>query len=885
MLKELLTQLRFLLARKTHRDVDEELLFHLEQQTRANLAAGMVPKEARRQAVVAFGGVERAREECREQRPGYFMEALLQDIHYAIRGFRRSPIFTITIVVMLMLGIGATTAVFSVVDRILFRPLPYAHADRLVSLGLVQSLETQEFMVGGFYYDWKENQRPFEALAAEGGVAHECDLAEHNPVRLSCAQAEAGFLPMLGVSPVLGRNFLPEEDRPNGPKVALLSYGLWRSRYNLDPDILNRLVEIDGTPVRVIGVLPKDFEMPSLHAADVLLPLARDASAQRKMSPGAPCRAFARLKPGVSLAQAQAELEPLFQRARKIIPAEIRNDFHLRVRSLRDRQIQDVRLIAWILFGAVIAVLLIACANVASLLMARGAARQRELAVRSALGASRARLAYQALAEALLLSLAGAVAGCSLAEGLVRVFIAIAPAGIPYLEKAQLDPRIIGFSVILSIACGALFGLAPALQRPNGEMLTGRSFTSVSHATVRQWLVVGQIAASMVLLAGAMLLLRSFWNLQHQQLGMRDDNTLTASITVGQRDYPTGESEMVFFQRLRRQLQYGPGVSLVAVSDSLPPGANHNDQRYDQIVVSGRPPSPGGNGGLATFRWVSPDYFRALDIPIVRGEGFSEEELSSSERFVVLSQELAARLFPGQNPIGQRLQFEGLDETRPWSTVVGVAANVKNGGLSGEQKPEYYKLRRNRAEDWEGHGEWGKTAVVVVRTSLPAKEMSRWIRSQVATLDPALPVDIETLQQRVSKLADQPRFQTLLVGFFAAMGLLLAVIGLYGVISFLVAQRTQEIGVRMALGASRGNILRLVLGKSLRLIVWGSALGLLAALAASRLLSSLLFSIGPHDPVTFVMVTLLLVFVALVASLLPASSATKVDPIVALRCD
>jgi putative ABC transport system permease protein len=546
---------------------------------------------------------------------------------------------------------------------------------------------------------------------------------------------------------------------------------------------------------------------------------------------------------------------------------------------------QDVRLEAWVLLGAVLAVLLIARANVASLLMARGAMRQRELAIRSALGASRARLASQALTEALLLSLTGAVGGCILAEGLLHIFIAIAPASIPYLGKAQLDMRIICFTVLLSILCGVLFGLASALQKPAPQMLTGRSHASVSHATLRQWLVVAQIAASMVLLAGASLLLRSFWNLQNQHLGMRTDNTLTVSISLGEHNYPTTASTMSFFQRLQHRLQFGPGVSIVAVSDSLPPASNHNGGRYDSIVVSGRPPSTGGTGGLVTSRMVSPDYFHALDIPIVQGESFSGEQVTSSERFAILSQKLADRLFPGKSPVGERVQFENYDgrTDAPWFTIVGVAANVKNGGLTGEEVPEYDKLRRDRSDDWDGHGVWGRTSVIVVRTSLPPEQMSPWIRSQVATLDPTLPVDIATLQQRVSKLADQPRFQTLLVGFFAATGLLLAVLGLYGVISFLVTQRTQEIGVRMALGANRLDILRLIAWNGMRLIMLGGILGLFAALGLTQVLKSLLFSIGPHDPVTFLGVMLLLAVVALVAILIPAREAMKVEPVVALR--
>jgi putative ABC transport system permease protein len=886
MLKEWLTRLRFLIAPKPHGEIDDELQFHLEQQTQANIAAGMTPQEARRQAVIALGGVERAKQQSHEQRPGFYLETFLQDTRYALRGFGRSPVFTLAILMTLMLGIGATTAVFSIVDRILFRSLPYAHADRLVSLGMVHSVETHEFLMGNFYYNWRDHQQPFEAMTSEQTGSAECDLTEGKPAQLNCESVEGNFLSVLGVSPVLGRNFLPEETRPGGPNVGLISYGLWVTHYNLDPGILNKTMEIDGSPVRVVGVLPRDFEMPRLQAVDVMLPMRVDEAADRRANGGygSPRRAFARLKPGVTVQQAQAELQPLFQQDLKLVPSELRYDIHLKVRSLRDRQMQDARLTAWVLLGAVFAVLLIACANVASLLMARGAMRARELAVRSALGASRTRLARQVLTEVLLLSVAGAVAGCALAEGLLRLFIAIAPASIPYVAKAELDLRIIGFSVFLSIACGGLFGLAPALQKPTREALNGRPLTLVSHATVRQWLVVAQIAASMVLLAGAMLLLRSFRNLQNQHLGMRDDSTLTVSITLGEHNYPTAQSELTFFEQVQQRLRFGSGVTLVATTDSLPPTSEHDVTRYDLVEIAGRPPSHGETGTVVTYRLVSPDYFRVLDIPIVQGAGFSDAELTSSEHFIVLSRLLASLLFPDGNAVGQQLRFSQ-NPKDAWNTVVGVAANVKNGGLTGADEPEYYALRRNRAEDWDRGGTWGRTSVVLVRSALPAAEMSRWIRSQVAALDPTLPVDIATLRQRVSKLADRPRFQTTLVSFFAATGLALAMIGLYGVIAFLVAQRTQEIGVRMALGADKGDILRLVMGRSLRLILAGTAVGLLAALGATRVLSSLLYSIGPDDPVTFGLVTLLLVLVAIVAALIPARAATSVDPMIALRCD
>jgi putative ABC transport system permease protein len=882
MLKHWLTRIRYLVAPKPRHEIDEEL----QQQAGANVAAGMTPQQARRQAVIAFGGVERTKEDSHQQRTGFYIETVLQDIRYALRGFARNPVFTLTILVTLMLSIGATAAVFSIVDRILFRSLPYAHADRLVSLGMVHSVETQEFLMGNFYYDWRDHQKPFEAMTSEQTGAHECDQTAALPARLSCESVEGNFLSVLGVSPILGRNFMPEEARPGGPDVSLISYGLWLNHYSRDPGILNKTIEIDGSPVRVIGVLPRNFEMPRLQAVDVLLPMAVNEASDRSANGGygSPRRAFARLKPGVTVQQAQAELQPLFQYDLKLIPSELRYDIHLKVRSLRDRQMQNARLTAWVLLGAVFAVLLIACANVASLLMARGATRERELAVRSALGASRARLVRQALTEALLLSVAGAVAGCAVAEALLRFFIAIAPPSIPYLAQTRLDLRVVGFTVLLAILCGGLFGLAPALQRPGREALNGRLFTLVSQARVRQSLVIAQIAASMVLLACAMLLVRSFRNLENQDLGMREDNTLTVSVTLGEHNYPTPQSQMAFFLQLQRRLQFGPGVSLVATTDSLPPASDHDVTRYDLIEVSGRAPSHRETGAVVTYRLISPSYFHVLDIPILQGRGFSEEELTSNEHPIVLSQFLASLLFPDENAVGRRIRF-GSRADDIWYTVVGVAANVKNGGLTGEEKPEYYGLRRNHAEDWDRGGTWGRTSVVVLRSALPFQAMSPWIRSQVRAMDPTLPADIATLRQQVAKLADQPRFQTTLVSFFAATGLVLAMIGLYGVIAYLVAQRTQEIGVRMALGADKGDILRLVMGRSLRLIMSGIVFGLVAALAATRVLSSLLYSIGPHDPVTFGLVTVLLVLVAIVAALIPARSATSVNPIVALRCD
>jgi predicted permease len=872
--------IRLVRVARARRDFEAELESHVHMHTDDGVRAGLSEEEARRAALMRLGGAEQARQEYREHAGLPFLETLVQDVRYALRGFRRNPAFALTAIVTLALGIGATTAVFSVVDRILFRPLPYADAGRIVSVGLVHSLERQEFLMGPFYLAWRENQRSFSAIGIQSTFAHNCDLVEQNPAQLNCIEFDAGFLPMFGISPIMGRNFLPEEDRPNGPPVVMISYGLWKGHYSGDSHILERTIDVDGKAMRVVGVLPGDFQFPTLETAEIVFPMAFDSAIQKttNLGFGTPMRAFARLRPGVSVAQAHAEMEPLFESQLHVFPAETRKEVRLSIRSLRDRETQDAQPVAWVLLGFVLAVLLIACANVASLMTARGAARQREIAVRAAIGASRGRLIRQTLTEALLLSCAGGVAGLATARGLLTVFVRLAPTGIPFIGKAHLDLRIAAFAALLTCMCGVVFGLAPAFERPRLEALNAKASILRTHAFFRRGLVIAQIAATTVLLAGAALLLRSFAKIEAQNLGIETGGVLTMRVALPWSRYNTSQKVMEFYLQLESALRRLPGTRAVGITDSVPPGGSQSF-RYSDLAVEGKPPTPFGTGGSVVGRFVTPDYFRALNIPMLRGRNFTEEDRGGNEREVILSRLLAARLFPGEDPVGRRFE---LDKVRggAGSIVVGVADNVKNNGLTDQSDPEMYTLRRNVADDWSGN-----RLIAVMDSVMPAKAVESWVRAEVASIDPTVPVEMEALDQAVSRMADRPRFETALLSFFALTGLAMAVIGLYGVIAYTASMRTQEIGVRMALGADRLAVLRLVLGEGMRLAMLGVAVGLAAGLALARVLKSLLFGVGPHDPATFVAVALLLVAVSALATLLPARRAASIQPMDALRAE
>jgi predicted permease len=777
--------------------------------------------------------------------------------------------------------------VYSVVDRVLFRALPYPHADRLLSVGLSAPIEQTEFMIAADYAEWRRAQTPFEAMGSFSGVT-DCDLTEPDPLRLTCAMVEATWLPVLGVRPVIGRNFTAQEDRPNMPRVALISYALWKDRYGGEPAVLERAISVDSAAVRIIGVLPAGFEMPTLQKVDQLVPQALPEVAPGPRMQSTIVRVFARLKPGVSIAAAEAALQPLFQQALQHVPAQFRKEVRLRLQPVRERQVAGAKLASWVLLGGVFAVLLIACANVTNLLLARGASRRRELAMRAAIGASRGRLIRQALTESMLLALAGGLAGLALAAGLLRVFVAIAPDAIPRLQQASLDARVFGFTVAVAVGAALLFGLAPAFEDLRWESLSGWRGIGPGKERLRRALVAWQFAASLTLLTAASLLVQTLRSMESSPLGFQPDDVLVSQIILPQHMPPAQRG--AFFEQVESRIRSIPGGQSVALSDSLPPAGRMGAMIYSMIELEGRSAGSGdpgagtqqmGTGGMVAWRAVTVSYFAALDIRVIHGRPFLEEDLRPGQDAIIVSEALAKRLASGSDVLGRRVRT---GRAGPWRTVVGIAADVKNGGLTGEPEPEYY-VPRQRIAAWNqispSAPETQRRAFLIVRTSEP-DIMSRQIRREIAVLAPTLPVGVESMRQRVARLADRPRFQASLLTLFAALGLGLAAIGLYGVTSFLVARRTQEIGVRMAVGATPAQIRRQVLGEAAKWTVAGAALGLGGSLLVARWLRTLLYQ-AAGAPASALAATVLLLIVAGLAAWVPARRASRVNPVVAPR--
>ncbi len=809
-----------------------------------------------------------------------WLQNLAQDVRWAIRGLVHNPLFALAAISAAALGIGSTTAVFSVVDRILLRPLPYGHEDRLVSVGIVAPLDTNEFMFASEYFDLRHNPGPFEALTSFQAGAIDCDLTERNPLRLQCLRVEANFLDALGMAPVAGGSFTPEQDLPNGPRVVMISYGLWQSRFLGDPAVIGRTLPLDGIPSVIVGVLPKNFETPTLTRADILLSLALNEATEHE---GRALRVFARMKPGMGVPQAIAQLQPHFQRTLLTVPPQFRKEVTFRILPLRERQIGDVRLASLALVGSVVSVLLIACANIANLLLARAVARDRQMSVRIALGASRVRLIAQTLSESLLIAGLGCIAGCALAFALVRIFVAIAPGGLPRLEEAAIDLRVLLFATAISAASGILFGIAPALRTPRAEILGGWRSTAPSRSGLRSTLVTLQIAISLVLITSSGLLLRSLWKLENVPLGMERSHVLITHFVLSRERYTRELEQVAFFRDLEQRIAAIPGVEFSAITDSVPPLGVTRGRPLNTIAVEGHAAKPDGTGGMTSWRYVTPKYFAVLGIPLRRGRAFDDRDRDPNANAVILTESLARRMFPNEDALGKRILKDG---DGPWFTVIGLTADVKNRGPEKQAAPEYYLVRKafpdavfHRAEPPTG---W-RSASVIARTTLDPQLMASAIRAAVAAQDATLPVEMQTMEERVDQTTARPRFNALLLAVFAAMGASLAAIGLFGVMSFLVAQRTREIGVRMALGATPADVLRLILGHAMKWTAAGLLLGTAGAFAATRALRSLLFQVEPADPIAALAALLLLSVVAFVAALGPARRAARQDPSDTLR--
>jgi predicted permease len=886
---------------RARRDAESarDIQFYLDTETDENVARGMSPEEARRAARKKFGNDTLIREEIYRMNSAVFLEALWQDILYALRAMRNSPTFAATAAITLALGIGGNTAAFTVIRAVLLRPLEFHDPDQLVYFSVAdprRNAVDNSFTLAQFE-DMRATAKSFAGLGAYGRPENVALSGNGGPEALKGARVSANFLDILGKQPLLGRSFLPEEDRRGGPPVAMISRGLWQRRFGSDPSVAGRTATLDSTAYTIIGVLPDGFEFP-FAGVDVWLTRPSEWSLLPPRYWGiAILNGFGRLKPQVSLDQARAEMRALYQRYAADNPSPLVNpDATMRVVLLEDRLVGGVRPMLWTLFGAVGFVLLIGCANVASLLLARATSRTREFALRAALGAGRWRLIRQLLAESLVLAIAGGLGGALLAKlglrAIAQMTTLLAPSSanalyLPGLRAIELDGAIFGFTLALSVLTGILFGLFPSLQvsRPNLADALRESGAGAGRASARRafgvsprgLLVIGQVAFSMILLIGAALLIQSFVRLRGIDTGFQPANLLTMKIALPPLRYDTPQKRAAFFQELVPRVEAAPSVSAAAIALSLP---TTNWIRTNITDVEGRPaPDPADPSSFAVLQSVTPGYFRTLGIPLKRGREFTERDnTSGAPPVMIVNESLARRLWPdypnGANPVGLHVK-EAYDKAAGWMEVVGVVADIREGGLARGAVQEFYLPSIVHPP---------QTAYLAVRTAAEPMSLAHTVRSQVAAVDRDQPVsEIRTMDAIFDATLGQRRLMMILLGSFAGVALLLALVGIYGVIAYSVAQRTHEMGIRRALGAQQADVLRLVLRQGLALALTGGALGIFGAFALTRLLKSFLFDVTTTDPMTFAGVALLLIIVALAASFIPARRAARIDPMAALR--
>ena len=800
------------------------------------------------------------------------MENLIKDVRYGVRTLLRQPGFTLVAIVTLALGIAANTAIFTVVDAVLLRPLPYPEPERLVmawenhqALGGPE----QEWLSPTGFDDWRTQNNVFEHLSAVGGWGPTLSRQEESQQLVGAVVSHDTFS-LLGVPPLLGRAFTESEDQPGAERVVVLSHSLWQRYFNSNPDIAGTTVSLSGQNYTVIGVMPAGFKLPIIPNSELWSTL------RPTLNPGCQrgcyvLRVMGRLKPGVTVAGAQAEMVTIAGRLAEQFP-ETNQNVSATIVSLHEQTVASLRPAVLLLLVAVGFVLLIACANVANLMLARGVTRRKELAIRAALGAGRGRVIRQLLTETSLLAVAGGALGVLLAFWLVQWLVAIGPQGTPRLDEISIDTRVLGFTIGTTLLTGIIFGLVPALQLSKldlSQSLKETARTSQSGGgRLRNALVVAEIALALILLIGGGLLMKSFLLLQRVDPGFNPTQVLTLGFILNRNSYPERPQMVSFYSQLLERIETLPGVQSAGLVSTLPLSGNNSDTSF---MIEGRPAPPPNQEPVAWYSSVTHDYFRTMGIRPIKGRLFTESDNEKAPRVVVIAEALARRYWPDEDPIGKRIG----PAPDNWSEIVGVVSDVKHFGLDVSARPSMY-LPASQSPS--------RGMTLVVKTNGEPSGLIGAVRSEFRSLDHNLALNnIKPMDQIVSESIAQPRFILLLLGVFAGLALMLAAVGIYGVISYAVTQRTQEFGVRMALGARAFDVLSLVLKRGMVLALLGVALGLAGAFALTRLMTQLLFGVTPTDALTFGAVSVFLLVVALVACYVPARRATKVDPLVALR--
>ncbi len=806
------------------------------------------------------------------------MDALLQDVRYGVRMLVKHSGFTLAAVLCLALGIGLNTTIFSVVSAMLIRPLPYDEPEQLVALHETQIKKGTEWnpLSAHNLADWQEQSNVFEQVAAFQRRSFNFSTGD-NPERLAGVRVSSALFPLLGIRPVVGRDFRPEEDKPGGERVVLLGHGLWQRRFASDPGVIGKTLMLDGERYTVVGVMPPRFKYPEF--AELWTPLALDLS---KVSRGEHfLDAVARLKRGVTVEQAQAELDNIARRLEQQYP-ETNRDMGALAKPLRAELIPEgVNLFLLTMLGAVAFVLLIACANVANLLLVRASARQREIAIRTALGAGRIRVVRQLLTESVMIALLGGGLGILMAFWGIDLVVASIPVEIPFWLNLGIDWRVLVFTFSISVLTGILFGLTPALRLSKPDLQEalkdgGRGSTDGWRQNrLRSALVISEVALSLVLLIGATLMIRSFLRMQRIDAGFDPENVMTMEFRLSGPNYQEDKQRTAFIQQVTERIKALPDVEAVGVANDLPLSESYST---DSFNVEGQPVPP-SEAPETTLQTVTPDYLRTMRIPVVRGRAFEEREFADSSPVVIVNEAMAQRFWPNDDPVGKRLRL-GADADAPWLTVVGVTADVKElyriGGLDAKPSFQTYVLYPQATY-------YSMTLAVRTKSGTPAG-ITAAVTNEIHAVDKNLPLyNVLTMKEVLERSVWLPLFYGKMFGTFAVFALFLAAVGIYGVMAYAVTQRTHEIGIRMALGAQSGDIVKLVLRQGMLLALVGVAIGLAAALALTRVISSLLFGVSATDPLTFVGVSLSLALVALLACYIPARRAMKVDPMVALR--